>query len=358
MEEPLLRALAPSLAAFVSPGHDFLHLSPRLPAETIFSRIRQERPCGILMQFSPELTEWIAGLPYPTVVLMADMLLEGIGCVSVDHEAVGAMAARYLLDKGIRHFAYCGFALPHAEGRREGFAGALPAEALSVREIPPGLSADARRDRLESWLRRLPNPVGLFAAHDPLGREVLDACKRLDLRAPADVAVLSGSEDPVNCTLGFPPLSSIELPWPALAGEALGLLSRIRAAGAVPEPVLLRPRGIRSRQSTDFIRVADEQLREAVAWMRLHQHEEIDVAAVARAVGMDRRALERRFRARLNRSPKQVLTDLRCERAREMLEAGRLRIGEIAEACGFGTSEKLAAAFKQRHGVTPRRWRR
>jgi LacI family transcriptional regulator len=288
---------------------------------------------------------------------MADMLLEGIGCVSVDHETIGAMAARYLLDKGIRHFAYCGFALPHAQGRREGFAGALPTQALSIRELPPGLSPDARRKKLEAWLRRLPNPVGLFAAQDPLGREVLDACKRLGLRTPADVAVLSGSEDPVNCTLGYPALSSIEMPWAELVDRAMSLLADIRESGSVPAPVALPPRGIRSRQSTDFIRVSDEQLQEAVAWMRLHQQEEIDVAAVARAVGMDRRALERRFRRRLNRSPKQVLTDLRCERAREMLDDGRLRIGEIAEACGFGASEKLAAAFKQRHGVTPRRWR-
>ena len=36
----------------------------------------------------------------------------------------------------------------------------------------------------------------------------------------------------------------------------------------------------------------------------------------------------------------------------------RLRIGEIDETGRAGAAGKLAAAFQQRHGVTPRRWQR
>lgn len=92
--------------------------------------------------------------------------------------------------------------------------------------------------------------------------------------------------------------------------------------------------------------------------MRRNLGSGMGVGPVVRHLGMDRRALERLFRARINRSPGEVLADMRTERARELLEQGSLRIGEIAEACGFGTSERLAAAFKRRHGLTPRGWRK
>jgi LacI family transcriptional regulator len=212
--------------------------------------------------------------------------------------------------------------------------------------------------RLMDWLEGLPKPAGVFAAHDPLAREVLEACARLDLRVPEDVALISASNDPSTCELVYPGITSVEIPWEAVGMQAGRLLERMIKGEAPGDPVVIEPTGVRTRQSTDFYRVSDERIQKAVAHMQAHLGAEVDINAVVRAVGVDRRALERLFRSQLNKSPKAVLTDMRTTRARELLEQSTLRIGEVAERCGFGTSEKLAAAFRKRFGKTPRAWRR
>jgi LacI family transcriptional regulator len=201
-------------------------------------------------------------------------------------------------------------------------------------------------------------PVGVFAGHDPLGRDLLESCQRLGLRVPEDVAVLSASNDQYTCELVYPGISSVEIPWQRLGLEAGRLLERLIAGEPAPEPLLIAPSGIRTRQSTDYYRVSDPRIQRAVGFMQAHLAEPVDIPAVARAAGVDRRSLERLFRAQLKRSPKQILTGMRVERARELLEQGDARIGEIAEQCGFTRSEQLAAAFRRRFGKTPRDWRR
>jgi LacI family transcriptional regulator len=352
-----LERLTGGLAQLVGPGRDFWAIDIREDSARILRQLREWQPAGVIMEFREELTELVSGMGYPTVVVLADMLMEGIGCVNVDDYRIGQLAADYLREKGLRNFGFYGLELLHAPERRTGFLDTL--EQVSVLEV--GEQRDRHtvaQRRLADWLVALPKPAGIFAAHDPLAREVLEACVRLGLQVPAQVAVLSASNDPFTCELVYPGISSVEIPWDQVGLQAGRLLERLLAGERPGEPVVVAPAGIRTRGSTDFYRVSDERIQKAIEFMRAQLGEEIGIEAVVRAAGMDRRALERLFRAQLNRSPKQILTDMRTDRARELLEQSDLRIGEIAGQCGFGPGEKLAAAFRKRFGKTPREWRR
>ena len=357
-----LQRLTGGLRQVVGPGRDFVAMDIGQEPARIIEQILAMQPAGIIMEFREELTVMVSSLGRPVVVVMADMLVEGMGCVNVDDTAIGRMAADYLWEKGLRSFGFYGFESLHAPGRRTGFLERLGERrsAMASHEIRSGqgLQTDAQHRQLDAWLGRLARPVGIFAAHDPLAREVLESCHRLGLDVPGEVAILSASNDQFTCELAWPGISSVEIPWERIGLEAARLLQRMLDGEAPGEPCIVGPTGIHARGSTDFYRVSDKRLQQAVDFMRRHLHADIGMGAVADAVGMDRRAMERLFRAQLHRSPKQVLTGMRTEQAREQLEQGDLRIGEIAEACGFGASERLALAFRKRYGKTPREWRR
>lgn len=356
-----LRRLTGGLRQMVGANLDFGAVESEQPTARVMEQVVAMNPAGIVMEFREELTEALANMGRPTVTVLADMLMESGGCVNVDDFAVGRMAADYLWDKGLREFAFYGFASEHAPGRKIGFAERLEerGSAAPVFEIQEGERPARRLSRVESWLRDLPRPIGIFAAHDPLAREVVERCARLGLKVPSEVAVLSASNDQFTCELVYPGISSVEIPWQEVGLAAARLLVDMVNGGDPPdEPVLVAPTGIRTRGSTDFYRVADKAIQTALAFLREHLDADIRIDTVARHVTIDRRALERRFRFHLNRSPKQVLTQMRTERARELLEQSASRIGEIALASGFASSERLAAAFRRHYGCTPREWRK
>lgn len=362
VSELTLSRLAGGLGEWVGPRRDYDWVEVGRPVAEVVEQLLAEQPAGVIMEFREELTEAVGSLGFPVVVVLADMVMDGLGGVNVDDEEVGRLAARYLADKRLGSLGYYGWESLHAPERRNGFVqAALENGGVEwlVCEVGEAIEEGERRAILDDFLDRLGKPAGLFAAHEPLSREVMASCRRLGLAVPEDVAVLSASSDPFTCELIYPGISSVEIPWQRLAWEAARMLERMMGGGGIPEPVLLGPEGIRTRGSTDFVRVSDERLRRAVRIMMDRLGEEaLGVAEVARAVGMDRRMLERGFRGQLGSSPKAWLTRRRLDRARELLEQTDLRNGEVAERCGFGSAEKLGHAFRRWRGCSPREWRR
>ena len=72
-----------------------------------------------------------------------------------------------------------------------------------------------------------PKPLGIFAVHDDRGYQVLDACRRIDLRVPQEVAVLSVDDDPILCKMAIPPMSSIRFDFEEAGYLAATWLDRL-----------------------------------------------------------------------------------------------------------------------------------
>lgn len=104
-------------------------------------------------------------------------------------------------------------------------------------------------------------------------------------------------------------------------------------------------------------RAADAAIRRALELMTRSFSEPLTVDDLARAAELPRFVFLRRFRAQTGTSPYHALTELRLERAAELLRTSSASILEVCLSCGFGDPSRFARMFRQRYGCTPRRFR-
>ncbi|MGE3806560.1 MAG: XylR family transcriptional regulator, partial [Gemmataceae bacterium] len=140
----------------------------------------------------------------------------GLPAIESDHAGIGRLAADHLLERGFRQFAFCGFS-GHAWSRKrgEGFqarvveAGHDCAFYASPWGGPRAHPWEKEQGQIGAWLRGLPRPAGILACNDMRGQHVLDACQRVNLSVPEEVAVIGVDDDTLLCELCDPPLSSV-----------------------------------------------------------------------------------------------------------------------------------------------------
>lgn len=320
---------------------------------------------GIIARLStPRIAQALLDTGIP-LVNVSSIGLPGRGAsvprVGSDVAACGALAARHLLDRGFRHFAYVGLQkLSYVREHREAFATTLaghglPCEVLGLDDRP---TIAARLTMLVDWLGRLPKPLGILTWNSAQGRAVIHACRRAAVYVPETVAVLSGNDDPLLCEACLPQLSGIAVAPERIGELAADLLQTLMDGGGRPAvPILVPPVGIVARQSTDAMLVSDPDLRAALAYIREHATEPIHVDDVLVAVPIARRSLERLFRDALGRSPADEIRRVRLERAKHLLATTDLAIPKVAEASGFGTGEYLATLLRKTAGMTPLKYR-
>ncbi len=287
--------------------------------------------------------------------------------VATDLPAAGRMAAQHLLDRGFAHFAYYGLAhRDYVDRHYNGFADAV----FEVCNNCPfyGTTFDAgvgartawttRQRGLSRWLKTLAKPVAIVAWTTELGRELVHACRQEGFLVPEQVAVLAADNDELLCEACNPSLSGIALTSERIGFEAAKLLDRMMHGVAPPKrPLLLEPTGVVTRQSTDTLAVEDPDLARAVAFIRSHATDPIQVSDVLVEVPVSRRWLERRFHEVLGRGPAAEIRRVRLDRAKHLLAETDLPVAEVATLAGFGSREYMAATFKQELDLTPRQYR-
>lgn len=84
----------------------------------------------------------------------------------------------------------------------------------------------------------------------------------------------------------------------------------------------------------------------------------VSLEDLAREAGMSRFHFAREFRRSTARSPHQFLTELRVERAKQMLAHSALPIVDVALAAGFGSQSHFTHTFRRLTGLTPAAFRR
>jgi LacI family transcriptional regulator len=285
--------------------------------------------------------------------------------VKCDLQVAARLAAEHLLDRGFRNFGYVGaIRYAHVETHHEWFARVLAEVGCSCvlyrprHHDRPHTSWHSRQQDLQQWLLELPKPAAVVTWTTDRGREVLNACLTAGLLVPEQVAVLSGDEDYLLCETCTPPLSGVALTSEQVGYEAASLLDRLLDGERPPkEPILIQPSRVIVRQSTNTLAIADSDLANAVAFIRAHADEPIQVGDVLRAVAVSRSWLERRFQETFRRSPAAEIRRVHLERAKQLLVDTDLPIPRVAVASGFRSREYLARAFKHATGLSPRQYR-
>jgi len=286
--------------------------------------------------------------------------------VMIDSDAVGRLAARHLVEKGLRAFAVvlCEGGEPQMPLRARAFRDCLAQRGHSCRALT--LEPTRRRTQrvgvetgaIQDYLHRLTEPVGVFAVQDPIARAFIDAVLGAGLRVPEDVAVVGAGDWRFVCELVLPRLTSVDVAADRLGYRAASLLDAILDGQASPsEPMWMPPRGVRVRESTDSLATEDKQVRGALQYIRRHGHLPIQVRDVLQAVSINRRTLEKRFRRQLDRSIYDEIRRGHIERACDLLLTTSLSISHIAHACGYVTLGRFNIAFRREMGVTPSQYR-
>ncbi len=326
--------------------------------------LRHWRGDGVIARIeNRNISEALAPLDIPIVDVSASRLIPALPWVETDDAKIAELAARHLLERGLRNFAFCADnSFNWSVLREKHFSAILAREghACPVFRSPPPETDDhhAELERLGEWLAGLPKPVGVFACYDFQGRLVLDACRRENLPVPDEVAVVGVDDDELLCELADPPLSSVIPDTHRTGYEAAALLDRLMSGGTVePRAHLIAPLGVASRRSSDIVAVDDPAVSAALRFIRDRAATGICVKDVLNAVPVSRRLLEYRFKTLVGHTPHQEIIRTRIDRVKSLLRETDLPLEKIAALCGFPHVEYLSAAFRRESGIPPGQYR-
>ncbi len=97
-------------------------------------------------------------------------------------------------------------------------------------------------------------------------------------------------------------------------------------------------------------------VQRALAHLRAHMNEPLDLSALAKQVGIAPHYLSRKVRSETGKTLQRHLRHLRIERACEQLSSGTANITETALDVGYQSLSHFAKAFREETGVSPRDW--
>lgn len=213
--------------------------------------------------------------------------------------------------------------------------------------------------RAATWLRKLPKPAAVLASNDIPARALCQICRLSGLRVPEDVAILGVDNDPYECRLTSPLLSSIGIPSHAIgrrAAETLDGLMRGKRSGAAS--VYLDPGGVVARESTGFRSTLDPALQDALRFIQDHAGESsLDIPAICRFLKLSRRSAERLFRGRLDSTIHSQIQRSRVRLAEQLLLQTELSVSEVAARAGFDNPRRFYRTFRQLRGLSPSDYR-
>lgn len=350
-----------------------VYYAERKLSESAPAWLKQWKGDGIIARIeNRRLADQIKQLNLPVVEVFEHEDMALIPAVLTNNRAICRLAAEHLIERELKQFAYCGLPGVYSSDERcREFVAYMAGAGYEVHVYDPPsrhrktLIDDSEEyelrweDSLTQWLCRLPKPVGLMACNDFRAHQILMACSENNLAVPEEVAVIGVDNDEVICGLSRPSLSSVEQ-CPEEAGyQAATLLDRLMDGESPPtETVLIDPRGLVARQSTDIVAVADPQLAAALYYIREHACDGIDVDDVLVRVPMSRRTLERRFAMLLGRSPRDEIARVQLGHVKRLLTMTDYPLVKIAQLTGFRYVESMCVLFKKTTGQTPGRYRR
>ncbi len=321
---------------------------------------------GILTRtHSAEMATAILAAGVPAVELRSTNHSPGLPFVGMDNALIGHGVAEHFLNRGYRRFA--SYTLDTESFFRErvrNFVSRVE-EAGSSCDLLPALGETSPTDweqhqaDLIRWLESLEKPVGIFATNDQLAVRLLDACRRAGIAVPEEVAVVGCENEETLCEFASPTLTSVKFDGETVGYRAAEMLDRLMRGETVDtQPVLIPPKGIEVRASSDEFVIEDPVVLRAVKLIRERAFTGIGVGEICDLLGVSRSTLERRMKAILQRGTKDEMLRVRFREVNRLLRNSDLTIETIAEMTGFTHAHYLQTSYRERYGRTPGEYRK
>jgi LacI family transcriptional regulator len=285
--------------------------------------------------------------------------------VTSNQFAIGAMAARHFISKGMRHFAFCGGdeSALWCRQRLAGFQKELQRQDHQCLTFTPEFSAPVRMPEaisaLADWLKSLPKPTGMFVFFDGWARWVLDACVLQGIQVPQEVSVVGVDNDRWLCELSQPMLSSVDPNVNNAGYKTAELLDQLmEGSKSVPKILRIDPSRVVARDSSDFLNFTDPEVAFAMRYIEEHACDPITTADVLRATGMSNSTAYRKFMKSIGRSIHAEIQRKQIDRVKELLISTNLSVNAVAAGSGFENVRYLTQVFREMTGKTPTEYRR
>ena len=193
----------------------------------------------------------------------------------------------------------------------------------------------------------------LHLTPEALGHFFIDADSPLP--APLDDLLGEHAPAPITHRLAITPAMQIALRQ-LLDCLYTGATARLYQEGKALELIALATAGLQQRSACAPVPLRPddvERLHRARAVLEATLDEPPSLLALARLVGVNDHKLKGGFRQLFGTTVFGYLHERRMARARELLLAREMSIGEVAGSVGYANPSKFAAAFKRAHGVAP-----
>lgn len=292
----------------------------------------------------------------------------GIINITGDYLEAGRMAARYFMERGLRHFAYYGLnGVVWSDGRRDGFmevaardAGA-PLRKSDIREIKNlKTSWWYNTEKLIHWLRSLPKPVGIYCCDDNKAYNIIEACsqsQQTGLRIPEDILLLGTDNDETVCQLCMPQLSSVALDVEIAGYQVAAFIEYLLNLPLMERSkhysdIIVRPTHIVTRHSTDALVNDNPYISKILRYIENNIGKSLRVEDLVALVPMSRRTLEETFSKSMGTSIYRYIIQTRVSRFQKLILGG-LSPSQAAMELGL-EYKSLSREFKRQTGLSPK----
>ena len=292
---------------------------------------------------------------------------DAIAFVHNDDIAIGRRGAEYLASIGrFRSYGFIARSIDSCEYvpvlRERGFRSALGNVGCNVRTYATAVNVKLGSyddiNRLGEWLKALPKPAAIMAAHDLRATHVIEAAKASGLVIPNDIALVGVDNDELACETSEPTLTSIAPDHVRLGELAAASLCRIMAnPSSTSFESLLPVKTVIERQSTRHVAPSAQLVERATSYIRRNALKGIGAVDVVSHLGVSRRLADVRFRQATGQSILSAIMKTRLDEVKRRLRDTDMPIAKITAACGFHGENYAKKLFKSRFGVSMTKWR-
>jgi len=301
----------------------------------------------------------------PTVDVSSGRFLPYVPWVETDDKAISKLAFEHLRACGFKNFAFCGVPYPWSYRRQEHFTKLLKEKNYNIfdyrfSEKKADENWHTQLDQLAKWLKNLPKPIGIFAAYDNLGRQIIETCQLAGIYVPEEIAIIGVDNDELICDLCKPGLSSI-LTDPFRIGylSAKQLDQIMNGKELLHTEIRIKPIQVVKRKSTDIKAIHDSNISKALHY--IHENAlkgPLTIEEIIKNIPISRRVFEAKFKKEVGRTPFQEILRLKINRIKELLINTDMSLLEISERAGIEHQSYMGFIFKKEMGISPRLYRK
>lgn len=316
-----------------------------------------------------ELADFISSAPEPKVELTNVRPDIDVPRVEGDNQKIGEIAALHFIERGYKNYAWAPFTNDivnqhryegfHTKLKSHGFNCAILPPQHPFSKIPSRLNWHGHLKQLSKSISKLPRPLAVFCYNDCVAANILHACQEAGLIVPNEVALIGTDNDELLCEAVTVPLTSVIHDLEGIGYQGAMLLDRLMDGATAPiEPIIVPPKGIVVRQSSDMLAVDNPQVAHALRYIwDNYMNKELTVDKVVAATKLSRRPLEIAFLSNVDKTINEEIIHVRLEKAKDMLKETDMSVVDISAATGFTRPNHLFRTFRKHLNISPRTYR-